>query len=178
MATEPRVAQVRHAANVAHLIHLRECPAWGKKCHKCGNKNHFSMCCRTRDREDSKDRDQHRLTHRESWSKRRSRSRHRRHASEDLEDRSRSRSTTQSAHSIQQNSFQDHPDLHGRHPFEINDFVKKTFHSISRSKSVASISNDDGSRWQNQDPHNPEHQAATPKWHWQCESQSWRWCRG
>ena len=20
----------------------RECPVWGKKCHKCGNKNHFS----------------------------------------------------------------------------------------------------------------------------------------
>ena len=27
---------------------LRECPAWGKKCHKCGNKNHFSMQCRSR----------------------------------------------------------------------------------------------------------------------------------
>ena len=36
----------------------RECPAWGKYCHKCGNKNHFSMCCRSRDREDSQDRDQ------------------------------------------------------------------------------------------------------------------------
>ena len=24
----------------------RECPVWGKKCHKCGNKNHFSMQCR------------------------------------------------------------------------------------------------------------------------------------
>ena len=47
-----------------------------------------------------------------------------------------------SAHSIQWNYFQDHPDLHGRHPFEINDFVKKTFHSISRSKLVASISNE------------------------------------
>ena len=39
----------------------RECPAWGKKCLKCGNKNHFSTCCRTRDRKDSLDRDQHRL---------------------------------------------------------------------------------------------------------------------
>ena len=98
------------------------------------------MCCRTRDRKDSLDRDQHRLTHREWWSKRRSRSRHRRYASEGLKDRSRSRSTTQSAHSIEQNSFQDHPDLHGRHPFENNDFVRKTFQSISRSKLVASIS--------------------------------------
>ena len=24
----------------------RECPAWCKKCHKCGNKNHFSSSCR------------------------------------------------------------------------------------------------------------------------------------
>ena len=24
-----------------------ECPAFGKKCHKCGNKNHFSSCCRS-----------------------------------------------------------------------------------------------------------------------------------
>ena len=110
----------------------RECPVWCKKCHKCGNKNHFSMCCRTRDREDPLDRDQHRLTHRESQSKRRSRSRLRRYAWEDLEDRSRS--TTQSAHSIEWNSFQDHPELHWRHSFESNNFVKKTFHSISRSK--------------------------------------------
>ena len=35
----------------------RECPAWGKYCHKCGNKNHFSTCCRSRDREDSQDTD-------------------------------------------------------------------------------------------------------------------------
>ena len=25
----------------------RDCPAFGKKCHKCGNKNHFSSCCRS-----------------------------------------------------------------------------------------------------------------------------------
>ena len=118
---------------------LRECPAWGKKCLKCGNRNHFSMCCKTRDKGYSQDRDQHRLTHRESWSKRRSRSGHRRYASED---RSRSRSITWSAHNIEQNSFQDHPDLHGRHPFENNDFVKKIFHSISRLKSVARISDE------------------------------------
>ena len=30
-----------------------------------------------------------------------------------------------SAHSIEQHSFQDHPDLHGRHPFESNDFVNE-----------------------------------------------------
>ena len=139
----------------------RECPAWGKKCHKCGNKNHFTMCCETRNRKDSQDRDQHRSTHRESWN-RRSRSRHSRYASEDLEDRSRSRSTTWSTHSIEFNSFQDHPefheklssnvherlsnDLHGRlsfqDPEESTNYLTKTFHAISRSKSVASISNE------------------------------------
>ena len=25
----------------------RDCPAFGKKCNKCGNKNHFSSCCRS-----------------------------------------------------------------------------------------------------------------------------------
>ena len=172
---------------------LKECPLWGKKCHKCGNKSHFSTCCRTRDREDSQDRDQHRLTHRESWSKRRSRSRHRRYASEDSEDRSRSRSTSRSAHSIEQNSFQDHPELHERHhsnvherlshhlherhPFECNDFVKKTFHAISRSKLVASISNETDS--------DGKTKILTllniklPHWNGiDNVSQSWQWCRG
>ena len=27
---------------------LRECPAFGKKCKKCGHKNHFSSCCRVK----------------------------------------------------------------------------------------------------------------------------------
>ena len=31
-----------------NTIHAyRDCPAFGKKCHKCGNKNHFSSCCRS-----------------------------------------------------------------------------------------------------------------------------------
>ena len=125
----------------------RECQAWGKYCHRCGNKNHFCTCCRSRDREDSQYRDQHRLTHRESWSKRRSRSRHRRYASEDSEDRSRSRSSTQSAHSIELKSFQDNPEklcesCSFQDHQETNEFVKKTFHTIYRSKSVASISNE------------------------------------
>ena len=54
---------------------------------------------------------------------------------------------TQSAHSIELNSFQDYPaKLHESHSFqdhqESNDFVKKTFCTINRSKSVASISNE------------------------------------
>ena len=76
--------------------------------------------------------------------------------------RSRSRSNTQSAHSIELNSFQDHPHLHGRHSSSVHErlpndlhgkhsfqdheesteFVKKTFHTIYRSKSVSSISNE------------------------------------
>ena len=119
-------------------------PSMGQVLSPVGNKNHFSMYCRSRDRKDSQDRDQHRLTHRESQIKRRSK--HRRHASEDSEERSLSRSSTQSAYSIELKSFQGHPKLHESHSFEdheeTNDFVKKTFHNIYRSKSVASISNE------------------------------------
>ena len=130
----------------------RECPAWGKKCHKCGNKNHFTMCCRMRDIEESQDRDKHRLTHRESWNRRESRHRCRRHTSEDSEDRSRSRSVTQSTHSIELSSFQDPCNLHERLPYDPyerlsfkdpdkGNTLKKTFHAISRSRSVLSIRN-------------------------------------
>ena len=94
-------------ANVDSRTHQENAQCGVKLCHKCGNKNHFTTCCRTRDRKDSQDRDQHRLTYRDSQNRRESRSRHRRHASEDSEDRSRSRSTTQSAHSIESNSFQE-----------------------------------------------------------------------
>ena len=126
---------------------------------------------RSRDREDSQDRDQQRSSHRgdrdptESQGKRRSRSRCRRlYDTEEFEDRSR----IQSAHSIELNSFQDHlhgshsselheshssdlheshlSELHGSHSFqdhvENNDFVRKTFHTIYRSKSVDSINNE------------------------------------
>ena len=115
------------------------------------------MFCRSRDREDSRDRDHYELTCRgrepqKKWG--RNRNRHRRHASEDSEDRSRSRSDTQSAHSIRIDSFQDHPDLHERLPSKLHeshsfqdpcsntDYVNKTFHSIYRSKLVASTSNE------------------------------------
>ena len=103
----------------------RECPAWGKKCHKCGNKNNFTTCCRTRDRKDSQDRDQHRLTCRASWNRRESRLRHRRYMSEDSEDRSRSRSMTQSAHSIELNSFQNPCNLHGRLPSNVHERLSR-----------------------------------------------------
>ena len=79
---------------------LRECQARGKKCHKCGNKNHFSTCCRSKQKgpQDSKRPPRGRSTMRcpkgrARWSK----------------SRARSRCNTQSAHSIELNSFQDHP---------------------------------------------------------------------
>ena len=122
---------------------------WGKRCHKCGNKNHFSTCCRSKQ---------------SGGRNRKSHSTSRGHKGKDKppHSRSRSKSVTKSAHSIESASFQDHLDdlhgesadphgdqqenLHGTNFFqdhqESTDFVKKSFSTISRSKSVASISND------------------------------------
>ena len=123
------------------MSYLRECLAWGKKCHKCGNKNHFSMCCRSKQKgpQDSK-----RPPHG------RSTMRHPKCRGRQSKSRSRSRPNTQSPQSIKLNSFQDHHqlhdrhssnvherlpnDLHGRHSFqdpkESTTFLKKTFHTI------------------------------------------------
>ena len=127
----------------------RKCPAWGKKCHKCGNKNHFSTCCRSK---------QSGARNRKSSSTSRGcKGKGKPHRS-----RSRSQPVTKSAHSIESASFQDHSDdlhgesadphgdqrenLHGANSFqnhqESSDFLKKSFSTISRSKSVTSISND------------------------------------
>ena len=126
---------------------LREHPTWGKKCHKCRNKKRFSTCCRSKQKApwDSKRPPHGRSSMRcpkgrARWSR----------------SRSRSRSNTQSAHSIELKSFQDHPQLHGRHSSNVHEsqpnephgihsfqdheestkFVKKTFHTIYRSKLV------------------------------------------
>ena len=84
------------------MSHLpRECPAWGKKCHKCGNKNHFSTQCRSK---------QSGAGTRKSCStsrgcKRKGKPHH---------SRSRSKLVTKSAYSMESASFQDHSDdLHG-----------------------------------------------------------------
>ena len=97
---------------------------------------------------------------------------------------------TKSAHSIESASFQDHSDdlhgestddlhgestdiygnqrenLHGTNSFqdhqESTDFVKKAFSTISRSKSMASISNDKDPEGKTQDPHSLADKAATP----------------
>ena len=124
----------------------RECPAWGKKCHKCGNKNHFSTQCRSKQ---------------SGGGDRRSHSTSRGHKGKGKHQQSRSRSNqaTKSAHSIESASFQDHSgnlhrdsaELHGQQRGQTGDlhgasnsteFLKQSFSTISRSKSVASISND------------------------------------
>ena len=127
----------------------RECPAWGKKCHKCGNKNHFSTQCRSKQ---------------SGGGNRRSRSTSRGHKGKGKHQQSRSRSNqvTKSAYSRESASFQDHPDLHGEKTDNLHgesadlhgqrgdlhgtpngtQFLKQSFSTISRLKSVASISND------------------------------------
>ena len=79
----------------------RECPAWGKKCHKCGNKNHFSTQCRSK-QSGAGNRKPHSTS-------RGCKGKGKPHCS-----RSRSKLVTKSAHSIESASFQDHlDDLHG-----------------------------------------------------------------
>ena len=155
---------------VSHLP--RECPAWGKKCHKCGTKNHFSTQCRSK---------QSGARNRKSCST----SRGHKGRSKPCHSRSRSKSATKSAYSIESASFQDHSDdlhgentddphgestdlhgnlrgslhgegadlhgnqrgnLHGTNSFQDHlgstDFLKQSFSTISRSKLVASINND------------------------------------
>ena len=114
--------------NTTHQF--KDCPAFGKKCHKCGFKNHFSSCCRSSwsNGQDS-DRRRGRTPGRGRSPERHcrpSRGRHSRSRS-----RSRSNSLTRNAHSIKIDQY------------DIDDIdVLRTFHSISRSRSIAAISND------------------------------------
>ena len=87
-----------------------ECPAWGKKCHKCGNKNHFSTYCRSKPKGQG---DGKRGTHGRSRSKRQwGNGGH-------CRSRSGSKPRMRSTHSIELESFQDNDqELHGRHPEE------------------------------------------------------------
>ena len=136
----------------------RECPAWGKKCHKCGNKNHFSTQCRSKQ---------------SGGGDRRSCSTSRgcKGKGKCQQSRSRSNQVTKSAYSMESTSFQDHSsnlhgektdnlhgesaDLHGQQRGDLHgqrgdlhgtpnstEFLKQSFSIISRLKSVASISND------------------------------------
>ena len=97
-AKEPRV---RYVVSVECLTHLKNAQCGGKKCHKCGNKNHFSTQCRPK---------QSGAGNRKSHSTSRGcKGRGKPHCS-----RSGSKSVTKSAYSIESASFQDHSDaLHG-----------------------------------------------------------------
>ena len=127
----------------------RECPAWGKKCHKCGNKNHFSTQCRSKQSGGGDRKSQ--STSRGCKGKGKCQS------------RSRSNQVTKSAYSMESASFQDHSDdlhgesadLHGQQRGNLHgqrgdlhgtpnstEFLKQLFSTISRLKSVASISKD------------------------------------
>ena len=111
--------------NTTHQF--KDCPGFGKKCHKCGFKNHFSSCCRS-SQSNRQDSDQCRgrmPAHGRSTERchRPSRGRHSRSRS-----CSRSSSQTRNAHSIKIDWY------------DID--VLRTFHSIFRSKAVAAISND------------------------------------
>ena len=86
----------------------RECPAWGKKCHKCGNKNHFSMPCRSK---------QSGARNRKSCST----SRGHKGRGKPCHSRSRSKLVTKSAYSMESASFQDHSDdLHGENTDDLH----------------------------------------------------------
>ena len=113
------------------MIHAyRDCLAFGKKCHKCGNKNHFSSCCRLNVSQDKwcwRDRTQTcgRSPERHHWP---SRGRHSRSRSWS---QSSGESVTHSAHSIEVDQY----DIDGID-------IIRMFLSISRSRPVASSSND------------------------------------
>ena len=147
---EPKVAQVRHTADVDNHT-CQENAQHGANIVTCVDIKIISVCIAGPGTEKTPKTDQHKSTcrgskdPREARHMRRSRSRHRRQISGDSD---RSRSDTWSAHSTESNSFQDHPDeLHERHSFQVSceestNFVKKTFNTIYRSKLTAKTSND------------------------------------
>ena len=132
-------------------------PSMGQKCYKCGNKNHFSTQCRSK---------QSGGGNRKSCSTSRGcKGKGKLHQ----QSRSRSNLATISAYSMESASFQDHSDdlhgentddlhgesadLHGQHRGDLHgasfqdhsnstEFLKQSFSTISRSKSVAIISNE------------------------------------
>ena len=112
---------------------LRECSAFGKKCHKCGLKNHFSSCCRSKNKSqgDGNGRRPPRAKSTERCHRPKIRGRCLRSRS-----RSRSRSNTQSAHSIK---------LDKKDQAQQESMVKKMFNSISRSRSIDSTNDTDPS---------------------------------
>ena len=132
----------------------RECLAFGKKCHKCGHKNHFSTCCRSKQKSqgDGNNRrpprgrstERHHLLNFKLFNllcpkqpivtvyeQNLSTERHHRPKGRCSRSRSRSRFNTHSAHSIELNDDQNQEDT-----------VTQMFNTIYRSKSMSSISNE------------------------------------
>ena len=117
--------------NTTHQF--KDCPAFGKKCHKCGFRNHFSSCCR--------------LTqiNRQSSDRRRGRTPACGRSTERCHRPGRGR------HSRSRSCLRSGSQTRNTHIFKIDWYdiddiddidVLHTFHSISRSKTVAAISND------------------------------------
>ena len=110
---------------------FKDCPAFGIKCHKCRFiKNHFSSCCRS-SQSNRQDSDRHRG--RTPTCSRSTERHHRPSRGRCSRSRSCSRSSSQTrnTHSIKIDWY---------NIYDID--VLRTFHSISRSRSVAAISND------------------------------------
>ena len=111
--------------NMTHAY--QECPAFGKKCHKCGNKNHFSSCCRSNVGQGQGHQSDRTQPHGKSTERHHQPSRGRCSRSRSWS-RSSNESVTHSTHSIEH--------------YYIDDIdMVKTFHSIYRSRTVASRSN-------------------------------------
>ena len=113
------------------MIHVyRDCPAFGKKCHKCGTKIHFSSCCRLNVSQDKGCRRDRTQTHGRNPERPHQPSRGQCSRSRSWS-RSSRESVTRNAHSSEVDRY----DIDGID-------LLCTFHSIYRSRTVASQSND------------------------------------
>ena len=108
----------------------KDCPVFGKKCHKCSFKNHFSSCCRS------------------TWSKSQGQDCQRGRTPAHSRSTERCHQPNRGRHSKSRSCSRSGSQTHNTHNIEINRYdiddidILRTFHSISRSKTVASISND------------------------------------
>ena len=155
-ANEPEV-RVRYAVSVERLTHLENAQHGAKSVINVAIKITFSTQCRSKQSGGVRNRKSH------------STSRGHKGRGKPHQSRSRSNPVTKSAYTMESASFQDHSDylhgentddlhgesaaLHGQHRGDLHgasfqdhshstEFLKQSFSTISRSKSVASISND------------------------------------
>ena len=149
------------------MIHAyRDCPAFGNKCHKCGNKNHFSSCCRSSVSQDKgRQRDRTQTCSRSPE----------RHHQPSRGQCSRSRSWSQSSgESVTHNAHSIEVDR-----YDIDDIdVLHMFHSIYRPMRVASRSNDTDPDGKTKIVTKIGYQVTTPTSSRQFTGESRQWCRG